>query len=444
MGEGLAFVHPKLLTEPEPTTLAVMPENVAATAPAKKEWPWWVKQRRFVVPATLQRHMRNAPEGVQVILCSIVSRIVTATKKHPEHFANIPSTEFKNVVGSDYKGYMDALNEWRIIDFNNRYSNAEGRSFCKSYRLHPSANAADKVMVSFDKKQVHPPRDKSKLTNDVAKFVHRNLKRLSIRNDLLPQANLIDEVEAINSAVRVYFEQFNVHYAPHAKRLYHTVIQMPAVARKNLILKADASVPLFEYDIKSCMPVILLGIPKPPAENTTLKAFLDGDIYTAIASECSVTDSRDDIKQEFLRFVNGGVRNYVYTFFHQHLPTLAEWALGGKGAKKGMAWYGQSVEAEIMVQDVPRQLINVGGANNIIVQNQFNSLICGGNPDDAILYIPMHDGWLGIERDEQKIAATVRAEFFRRLDYRITITKTELATGTETVLPATAPQAQST
>jgi hypothetical protein len=53
---------------------------------------------------------------------------------------------------------------------------------------------------------------------------------------------------------------------------------MPSAARKNLILKADASVPLFEYDIKSCMPVILLSIPKPPAENTTLKAFLDGDI----------------------------------------------------------------------------------------------------------------------------------------------------------------------
>ena len=421
-----------------------MPENMAATVQAKKEWPLWVKQRRFVVPATLQRHMQNAPEEVQVILCSIVSMIVTATKKHPEHFANIPSTEFKNVVGSDYKGYMDALNEWRIIDFNNRYSNAEGRSFCKSYRLHPSANAANKVMVRFDKKQVHPLKDKSKLTNDVAKFVYRNLKRLTVRTDPMPQANLIDEVEAINSAVRVYFEQFNVHYAPHAKRLYHTVIQMPSVARKNLILKADASMPLFEYDIKSCMPVILLGIPKEPAENTTLKAFLDGDIYTAIASECGVTDSRDDIKQEFLRFVNGGVRNYVYTFFHQHLPTLAEWALKGKGAKKGMAWYGQSVEAEIMVQDVPRQLINVGGANNIIVQNQFNSLICGGNPDDGILYIPMHDGWLGIEQHEQQIAATVRAEFFRRLDYRITITKTELATGTETVLPATAPQAQST
>jgi hypothetical protein len=56
----------------------------------------------------------------------------------------------------------------------------------------------------------------------------------------------------------------------------------------------------------------------------------------------------------------------------------------------------------------------------------------------------MHDGWLGIERDEQKIAATVRDEFLRRLDYRITITKTELATGRETVLPAAAPQAQRT
>jgi hypothetical protein len=56
----------------------------------------------------------------------------------------------------------------------------------------------------------------------------------------------------------------------------------------------------------------------------------------------------------------------------------------------------------------------------------------------------MHDGWLGIERDEQQIADAVRNEFFRRLDYRITITKTELATGRETVLPAAAPQAQNT
>ncbi len=51
----------------------------------------------------------------------------------------------------------------------------------------------------------------------------------------------------------------------------------------------------------------------------------------------------------------------------------------------------------------------------------------------------MHDGWLGIERDEQKIAATVRDEFFRRLGYWVTIKKTKLATGEETILLAGPP-----
>jgi hypothetical protein len=51
----------------------------------------------------------------------------------------------------------------------------------------------------------------------------------------------------------------------------------------------------------------------------------------------------------------------------------------------------------------------------------------------------MHDGWLGIERDEQQIAATVRQEFFRCLGYWVTITKTELATGAKRVLIAGPP-----
>lgn len=404
--------------------------------------PLWVTQRYYVIPATLKQKMQDAPKDIQEILCSIVSTIVLATKKHPEHFANITSTEFKNDIGSDYRRYLDILEEWRIVSINDRYSNSEGKGFPKSYRLYPSAARAEKVIAPFDRKVIQPLRDQSKLSNDAARFIHRNLNRLAVRDDLLPQANLIDEVEAVNAAVKVYYGKFNLHYASHAKRLYHTVIQMPSVARKNLILKSDASVPLFEYDIKSCMPVILLGIPKPPAENATLTALLNGDIYTAIANECGVTDSRDDIKQEFLRFVNGGVRNYVYTFFHQHLPTLAKWALKGKGAKKGMAWYGQSVEAEIMAQEVPRQLSVSSSPSTNNIQNQFNSLICGGNPDNDVFYVPMHDGWLGIERDERRIAEAVRSEFHRHLGYWVTITKTTLATGGESVLVSGAPTLQ--
>jgi hypothetical protein len=55
----------------------------------------------------------------------------------------------------------------------------------------------------------------------------------------------------------------------------------------------------------------------------------------------------------------------------------------------------------------------------------------------------MHDGWLGIEHGEQRIATLVRNEFHQRLGYWVTVTKKKLATGDETVLVAGPPQSTS-
>jgi hypothetical protein len=142
--------------------------------------------------------------------------------------------------------------------------------------------------------------------------------------------------------------------------------------------------------------------------------------------------------------VNGSIQNYVHTFFHCHLPSLTEIVMKGKKVEEGMAWFGQSVESKIMVQEVPRQLMKSGLVNNNSVQLQIQSnspLTCGGNPE-GLLYVPMHDGWLGVEKDEQLIAATVREHFFAVLGYWVTITKTKLATGEETILIKGSPPTQ--
>jgi hypothetical protein len=399
----------------------------------KKERPWWVKQRRFVVPSTLQPKIGNLPEDIQVFYCFIVSKVIVASKKHPALYYPISSKYFNDFIGSKYRRYLEQLEDWKIIEINNAYLNADGKGFTKSYRLHPTALAASKVKICFNKKVVQPLRDKSELTNDVAEFVHHNLNRLTVRTDLLTQSDVIDDVAAEDWAERIHFEAFNVLYSAKTKRLYHAAINMPKVARKNLIVKADATVPLFEYDIKSCMPVILLGLVQDPAEKAKLKALLDGDIYNTIANECGVTKDRDDIKQDFMLFLNGSIQNYVHTFFHAHLPQLTEWLTENQEAEAGMAWFGQRVESEIMAQEVPRQLIQTGTAPSSVNLSAL-SLTSRGNPDDEILYVPMHDGWLGIERDEQRIASVVRSEFHRRLGYWIGITKTKLATGEEVLL----------
>lgn len=403
--------------------------------------PWWVKQRRFVIPSTLQAKIQNLPADIQIGYCYIVSKIIIETKKLPSLYQPVASKYFNDFIGSNYRDYLNQLESWQIIQINNAYLNAGGSGFTKSYRLHRNARAARKVKISINK-QPHPLRDKSELTDNVAGFVHNNLKRLTVRTDLLAQSNAVDDVDAEDWAERIYYGAFNVHYSPKARRLYHAAIAMPKVARRNLILKTDATLPLFEYDVKSCTPVIVLGLIRDTAERATYKALLDGDIYTAIANYSGVTKDRDDIKVDFLKFLNGGVRNYVSTFIHEHVPTLAALVLKGVDAEKGMAWFGQRVESEIMTQEVPRQLMQAGTPGNSINLATL-SLTSRGNPADEILYIPMHDGWLGIERDEHRIASVVRNEFHQRLGYWVTITKTRLATGEETVLVSGAPLAPS-
>jgi hypothetical protein len=434
-----------------------------APARAKKDSPWWVKQRRFVVPSTLQVKIQGLPEDEQWFYCFIVSKVIVTSKKHPTLYHPISSKYFKDFIGSKYRDLMETLEGWEVIDINDQYLNDPVEGFCKSYRLHPKVLAEQRVKICFKKKQVHPLKDKSELTDDVAEFVHHNLKRLTVRADLLPQADVTDEVDAEIEAEKIYFQQWNVSYGRKARRLFHNVILMSKAARRNLVLKADPSIPLYEYDVKSCMPVILLGLAKDPAEKAKLKTLLDGDIYTTIAKECGVTKDRDDIKLDFMYFLNGSIKNYVHKFFHRHLPKLTELVMKSKEAEKGMAWFGQRVESEIMVQEIPHQLMQSGtpsnvhitsnkqvqntsstAVQNIQIQNKSNqSLTCGGNPED-ILYIPMHDGWLGIEHDEQQIAVLVRNEFFRRLGYWVTITKTELATGKERVLVAGEPKTKET
>ena len=287
------------------------------------------------------------------------------------------------------------------------------------------------MKVCFPKKQVQPLRDKSELNDDVAEFVYRNLKQLTVRTDLTAQANVVDEVEAEDWAEATFFGQFNVHYSPKVKRLYHTVILMPKTARRNLILKSNPALPLFEYDVRSCHPVTLLALIDDPQEKDEFKRLLDSDIYRTVAKKSGVKATREDIKLAFVQFVNGSVQNYFHAYFSKIFPKLTEYMMAHG---EGMAWFGQTVEAGIMVDEVPRQLLKLKAVNSVLVQNQSNlSLTSRGNPD-AVFFVPMHDGWLGIERDEKQIASIVTEQFQKHLGYDVTITKTALATGKETVL----------
>ena len=396
------------------------------------EHPTWVKQRVFAIPATLVKRLPGLSAEDQLNFSRVASEVVIKTKKNPVLYKPIPSKRFKDTVGTNYKKFVDQLAEWQIIQVNPRYRSTGERTFCMSYRLTHRAAAAEKRKIWFEKKVVQPLKDRSKLTDDVAAFVHRNLQRLAIRADLLPQADVIDEVAAEQWAETIYRQQFNLKYSGNVKRMFHSVIVMPRVARRNLILKDTPTTPLYEYDIKSCHPVLMLALVKKSGEDA--KAFtdlLDGDIYSTVARECGVEADRDDMKVDFLKFANGKAKNYFHAYFSERFPKLVQFM---DKNKKKMAWFCQAVEAKIMTQIVPRLLMCSGnqGATSTLNLTQ-ESLICGG--DSECFYIPMHDGWLGVERDEAKIAAAVREDFSNRVGFRVTITKTPVAGGEKATLP---------
>ena len=395
------------------------------------EHPTWVKRRVFAIPATLVKRLPGLSADEQLNLCRVASEVVIKTKKNPVLFKPISSRRFKDSVGTNYKKFVDQLAEWKIIQVNPRYRSTGERKFCMSYRLTHHAAAAEKRKIWFEKKVVQPLKDRSKLTDDVATFVHRNLQRLTIRADLLPQADRVDEVAAEQWAETIYWQQFNLKYSKDVKRMFHSVIVMPRVARRNLILKDAPTIPLYEYDIKSCHPVLMLALVKRSGDDeNAFTDLLNGDIYSTVARDRGVEADRDDMKVDFLKFANGKAKNYFHAYFSKRFPRLVQFM---DKNKKKMAWFCQAVEAKIMTQIVPRLVMSSGSQDKAIKVNLNQvSLICGG--DSECFYIPMHDGWLGVERDEHRIAEAVREDFFKRVGYWVTITKTAVTTGEKATL----------
>jgi len=404
------------------------------------EKPWWVKQRRFAIPTILRDRIEGLPEQEQLFYCYIVNKVRYETKEEPTRFEGISSTYFQNGVGSGYRRYIDQLRDWRIIEIFEHYLNAEGHGFTKGYRPHRLALEAPLVKVRFKKKQAQPLKDHSELTDEVTEFVLANCKRVGIKTELATQANDAEEVDAEDFAERIYWGQFNVRYGGKVRRMFHTILEMPSTGRPNLVFKENPEVHLCEYDVKSCHPVLLLQIMKDEKEKDALKELLSEDLYTLIASEYGVARERDVIKKDFLYFANGRTRNYFHRYFRNHFPLLTQQL---DEHKDGVAAYGQNSEAVIMVDDVPKWLMASGGSSEdnslSTIKPSSSSLTSWGKPESAF-YIPMHDGWLGIERDELRIGNYVRDRFHHYTQFWVTITKKDLATGKEATLLEEAPK----
>ena len=396
----------------------------------KQNKPWYCKMRRFIIPSGLMDYIKDLPQNQQINYCFIVTRILIATKKNPKLFGSIHSKVFQNFIISEYTDYVYQLVTWGVIEVRNEYSNNLDHPFTTAYRITELFMKQETKRISFQKKKCQPLKDKSTINDNITKFVYHNLKRIGVLETIRKETNLIDQVDYEDWAEAIWDQVFNLHYGKKVSRLYHSIILMPSGCRKNLILKENPSKPLFEYDVKSCHPVLLLTLMQDKLEREKFITLLNNDIYTTIGREVGCFCSRDEHKIHFLHFINGGITNYFYHYFLKHLPKTTSVIMDNID---GMASYLQNNEANIMVKLLPSFLANPNNVLSTYIKEEGN--ICWGewNPEN-ILYIPQHDGWIGLEEDEEVISRKVKELFYNFTGYNITITKTDLQSGVERIL----------
>jgi hypothetical protein len=374
----------------------------------------------FAVPNMLLDKISSLGVKDQINYCFIVSIIAIKTRKekHGGHFQNIHSKVWVNFIGSDYARYPAQLTEWGIIETNPKFAHGNAdpdNNFSKSFRWTIQAEMSGTVKKSFKEKVRNPFEDTTELVNDQQKWIYNNLKRLDVSDYLRQIDDVVDDVDAEWDAKKIFFMIFNLHCGKKVSRLYHTVLTMRKDSRRNLRMLKEAGevIPqiLYEYDVKSCHPVLCLCLMSDPTERAEYIDLLDGDLYTTIAVAMGVTMKREDLKTEYMRFLNGLIHNFFYEYYREHFPVFI--AEIDKRGKKAMAICLQNMEADIMVAQVPLRLMEMS---------------------PKAMFVSMHDGWIGVERDEKLIAKQVRRLFYEATGYHITLTKENLETGEETVL----------
>ena len=274
----------------------------------------------------------------------------------------------------------------------------------KKYWIPSAALTTGVITRDFKVGRVRLTKDDSKFSAATpwVEFIFQNLQQLSIAKKLLEIADPIESACCHDYAKKVFSGEFNCHYGDKSRRLFHSIIQMPKLGRANLIWR-DTGNPLeYEFDIKSCHPVLLLTLMTNTEERNRYCCVLDCDIYDVIRAFDDNKDTRDGCKTEFLRFINydkkshsASKNNYVYQFFKNHFPFFTNDIL----KQKDMALYLQNLEAKIMVDELGKFCM----AKNI-------------------WYVPMHDGFLCKPESLDIVAAFVTTEYYKLTQYNISIT----------------------
>jgi|GEM_PF-1455365 len=371
----------------------------------------WLKIKVFCITSSLQRKMAadtTLTEEQKEWLAYIQSKVVTESRRNPALWVNIGTKYFKDRIRGNYKRWILYLKGIGELDVNNPYKAAGGDGWPMSYCIPKVALDSGVVKISFKRIKIQPPRAKpAQPSGDVVlEYAATNLKRLTVAERLLSGPDAIHDVLIHQFCWMAFHGFFGLRRGANCRRLYHGVIEMPKEGRANLQL-ADSSEQLFEYDVKSCHPVLLLNLFTDPTERQRYSQLLDADVYLGIAAAMQKALTRDEVKEHFLEAVNRSDRalrvleqKWVYQCFRRHFPIFTEQVLN---VRTDLALFLQNEEARLMVDELGKW--------------------CQAN---RYLWIPCHDGWMGTAEHEPEIVAKVHDLFATVTGYAVTVSKVEL------------------
>lgn len=374
----------------------------------------WLKVWRFSITRSLSERLAANTTLVEVErrnLAHIQNLVLTHGRKQAGRWVNIWADEIKEGIKGAYLPFVDMLIEWGELERHPSYKADDETGFPKSYRVPRAALDSGTLILDFTRQKIQPPRiDAAQASVDLAmEWARQCMQRLTVVESLLIGQNPIRDALIHDHCWRIFFGSFNLRRGGKCGRLYHHIIEMPKEGRANLKL-LNSTEPLFEYDVKSCHPVLLLNLFTDPAEHQRYSDLLDVDVYDGAAAAMGMEWERAEVKDIFMPALTSESRNpaslrrnWVFKFYEKHFPIFTKEVLL---VRSDLAAYLQQLESRLMVDAL--------------------GTFC---KQHELFWIPCHDGWMSTVSTEQQIVSKVQDLFQNELGYTVGISRVELSSG---------------
>lgn len=343
----------------------------------------WLKTDHFAVTNSLRSILDASalPSQERERVAYIQNKVLITADE--AQWAWISRRYWADKCGGRYKRYVEILNGWGQLEINPSYrATHDAAAYPMSYRVPRAALREGVCNLSFGRKRFRAPVPANHPEDDVSRYALKCLSDLEVVRDAdfwLPEdpkhrSRIKDHCE------HIAFKDFRLAYGTKSKRLFHRVVMMPSEGRRNL---KHYCLPLVEYDVKSCHPVLLMPLFEDDGERRRYQDLLAGDVYTGIGEAMGVAD-REQVKTDFLRVINAGRKDpewldaeYVFKFFQERFPHFTKSVLS---TRTDLAIFLQNLEADLMVQRL--------------------GSYCRA---EGLFWIPQHDGWISTLGDGERI-----------------------------------------